>query len=302
MNGIRFIPMVYFLKPVRLVYPSVEYKESFIAANEEYKSMGEAFENIEKLEADFVGYIDRLNNYRKGIDLPENWVPYTTFWLVEGNEGNEYIGTGYVRHALTNNLKAIGGHIGYGIRPSCRRKGYGRFILKLLLEEAAKLGIRNALVTCSPDNEGSKRIIEANGGILLDEIIAELDGKPRKTLRYRINTGFTNNMLWDEKGIWYHGSPHVFDVLRAGSTITQDEKLARAFSHKPSALLVDDCGGITHNGTQPGFLYAIDEAIIPGEDIYLHPRTTMTLGKEWLTVRELKVRLIDIDECKWSNL
>lgn len=67
--------------------------------------------------------------------------------------------------------------------------------LRTLLKEAAELGIRNALVTCSPDNEGSKRVIETNGGILIDEVIAELDGKPRKTLRYRINTGSVSNML-----------------------------------------------------------------------------------------------------------
>lgn len=45
-NGIRFIPMTYFVKPVKLVYPSVEYMESFIAANEEHRNMGEHFEDV----------------------------------------------------------------------------------------------------------------------------------------------------------------------------------------------------------------------------------------------------------------
>ncbi|HHX02382.1 MAG TPA: hypothetical protein GX739_06920, partial [Firmicutes bacterium] len=59
----------------------------------------------------------------------------------------------------------------------------------------------------------------------------------------------------------------------------------------PTRLSIDDDGKISHNGTEPGFLYVIDEPIVPGEDIYMHPRTTMDPGLEWLTVRGLKVRL-----------
>jgi predicted acetyltransferase len=276
------------LTNARLVLPSAEYRESFIAANKEYQNMGEEHEDIAKLEADFTKYLEMVKNHRLGLDLPENWVPYTTFWLVEGDE---YIGSGHVRHALTPALRIIGGHIGYFIRPSYRRKGYGTLILKLLLAEAAKLGIANALVTCFADNTGSKKVIEANGGVFIGEIVGELDGVPRKSLRYRVYTGLRNNVLWNNQRRWYHGSPYNFSILRAGSTITQNEELARAFSHQPTRLSIDDDGKISHNGTEPGFLYVIDEPIVPGEDIYMHPRTTMDPGLEWLTVRGLKVRL-----------
>jgi hypothetical protein len=92
--------------------------------------------------------------------------------------------------------------------------------------------------------------------------------------------------------IWYHGSPYELSAIRKGSTITQNKDLARVFSHKPPCVSIDDQGNIKHNGNIEGYLYQIDEGI--GEDdVYLHPRTTMEKGLEWLTNKELKVRLIE---------
>ena len=93
-------------------------------------------------------------------------------------------------------------------------------------------------------------------------------------------------------GTWFHGSNMYFDILRAGSTITQWQALAEAFSHQPSGLGYDDDGTIGHNGTEDGYLYVIDEPIVVGKDIYQHPRTTMDPNAEFLTTRDLKVRCI----------
>lgn len=100
---------------------------------------------------------------------------------------------------------------------------------------------------------------------------------------------------------WYHGSPLRLTVLRAGSTITQDQDLARVFSHKPS-LVVQEVGRdgrrrIRHSGRLGGFLYRVAE-VIGAEDVYPHPHTTMEPGQEWLTRRELKVELIGVTEVK----
>lgn len=93
-------------------------------------------------------------------------------------------------------------------------------------------------------------------------------------------------------GIWYHGSNKIFTELRTNSTITQWRELAEAFSHQPTGLGYDDNGVISHNGTEKGYLYIIDEPIIIGEDIYQHPRTTMDENAEFLTKRPLKVKMI----------
>ena len=96
----------------------------------------------------------------------------------------------------------------------------------------------------------------------------------------------------DSGGVWYHGSNARFDVLREGSTVTQWRELAEAFSHKPSMLCTEDDGSIRHNGVEKGLLYAIDEPVEVGGDVFPHPRTAMEENAEWLTRRPLKVRLI----------
>ena len=90
---------------------------------------------------------------------------------------------------------------------------------------------------------------------------------------------------------WYHGSPLKLDVLRAGSTMTQWRDLARVFSHKPPMVSISDDRRIQHNGTRPGYLYEVAEPVAP-EDVEPHPCTTMGPGDEWLTHRELRLRLI----------
>lgn len=100
---------------------------------------------------------------------------------------------------------------------------------------------------------------------------------------------------WDFTKPWYHGSPKALDVLRAGSTITQDRELARVFSHKPTLVSVDDAGEtrqIKHDGHELGFLYRVAEEIT-SEDVTPHPRSAIEFGKEWLTGRALRLTLIE---------
>lgn len=93
-------------------------------------------------------------------------------------------------------------------------------------------------------------------------------------------------------GIWYHGSNKLFTELMPNSTITQWKALAEAFAHKPTLLGYEDDGTITHNGTEKGYLYMIDEPIIMDIDFFQHPKTTMDPNAEFLTKRSLKVKLI----------
>ena len=95
-----------------------------------------------------------------------------------------------------------------------------------------------------------------------------------------------------QDGVWYHGSNKIFSELRTNSTITQWKELAKAFSHKPSQVGYDDEGVISHNGTEKGYLYIIDEPILVVIDIYHHPRTSMVENAEFLTKRPLKVKMV----------
>ena len=71
-----------------------------------------------------------------------------------------------IRHYLNDYLRKFGGHIGYGIRPTERRKGYNKIQLYLTLLKAYKLGLDKVMLGCSVDNLGSDKTIKALGGIL----------------------------------------------------------------------------------------------------------------------------------------
>src|SRR5262249_33820726 len=94
------------------------------------------------------------------------WVPGTTLWYVDSDE---YVGTLQIRHTLTPELRRIGGHIGYEVRPSARRRGHATRMLALSLPIAHELGIDPALVTCDVTNTASRKVIETNGGQLESE-------------------------------------------------------------------------------------------------------------------------------------
>ncbi len=98
---------------------------------------------------------------------------------------------------------------------------------------------------------------------------------------------------------WYHGSQQELTKLRIGSSITQDRNVAKAFSHKPSIVSMSDEGAslsdklsIKHNGVTPGYLYVISDDIGP-DDVYPHPHPANADRWEWLTKRELKLKLIE---------
>lgn len=150
-----------------LVAPSPAYKESFIDAVYEYiEENQEPTWHPEILRERFGEYLLAL---RQAESEPlGGMAPATQYWLV--TEAVGYLGEVSLRHHLNDSLKLFGGHIGYKIRPSQRRKGYGSLLCKLAIEKARQRGIRDILITCDEDNTGSRKIIEANGGILYDRV------------------------------------------------------------------------------------------------------------------------------------
>ncbi len=118
---------------------------------------------------DFSKYVERVRAWTHGKDLPERFVLNT--YLLAFVDGT-LVGRVSIRHRLNDFLARVGGHIGYGVVPEHRRKGYGTKILAQALPVARKVSIEHALVTCDGDNEASAKIIEANGGVL-DAIVTE---------------------------------------------------------------------------------------------------------------------------------
>ncbi|MFJ2551354.1 GNAT family N-acetyltransferase [Microbacterium sp. NPDC087591] len=97
--------------------------------------------------------------------LPDGFVHNDLYWIVD--EG-EVIGFLSFRHELNEWLREVGGHIGYAVRESRRRRGYASAALALGLDRAREIGLDRVLITCDDDNIASARTIERAGGVLQD--------------------------------------------------------------------------------------------------------------------------------------
>ena len=165
-----------------LAEPSVTYRDSFVQSVHEFQAEGrQLHSDLKSITSDFGAFVHESHDQKFRARLKPGRVPASEFWLIDDNE---FIGRLSLRHELNEYLLKIGGHIGYEIRPSKRRQGYGTQILRLGLEKARELGLLKVLVTCDEDNIGSKKIIEHNGGIFENAI--EIEGDPVKNLRYWI--------------------------------------------------------------------------------------------------------------------
>lgn len=98
-------------------------------------------------------------------ELPAGFVRDDMYWIVDDGE---VVGTLSFRHELNDYLREVGGHIGYAVRESRRRRGYASAGLALSLERAREVGLERVLLTCDDDNIGSARTIERAGGVLQD--------------------------------------------------------------------------------------------------------------------------------------
>jgi predicted acetyltransferase len=161
-----------------LVEPTIAVHRSFLEAWDELEPheerwMGAAGLNDQwtRTEAEdpeqFAQMIDAIvAEADEETELPSDLVHQTVLWFVDGDQ---WLGRLAIRHRLTPALLELGGHIGYVVRPSARRRGHATQMLVQSLPFAARLGIDPALVTCDSDNEPSRKVIQAAGGELEDE-------------------------------------------------------------------------------------------------------------------------------------
>jgi predicted acetyltransferase len=165
-----------------LVEPALIYKRPCLDAVREFHAAGEYSVDAEQLGAKFEELIATLAAAKDPANAPPGELPYEDFWLMEGDE---WIGKLTLRTTINAKLLHAGGHMGYEIRPSKRRFGYGTALLGMGLAKARERGLRRVLLTCDETNIGSRKIIEANGGQL--ENAVEVEGQIVRKLRYWID-------------------------------------------------------------------------------------------------------------------
>lgn len=138
---------------------AMQFRESFLNAGEKSINGSRGLHNYE-LYDDWIKLVkecEKPNNKLLGVQA-------STYFAM--SEDNEIVGCIELRHSLNENLAIIGGHIGYSVCPVERRKGYASKMLKMVIEEARKLGIEKVLLTCDSDNIASRKTIIKNGGFL----------------------------------------------------------------------------------------------------------------------------------------
>lgn len=162
---------------VELIKLTHKYKEQLIEMPEEWKN--DIIVNHTDISPykiwvnDFHDFDYYINNLDTKEDNENGWVPDTTLFCLD-KDRNILVGAVNIRHYLNDALLKTGGHIGDGVRPSERRKGYATAMIALVLDECKKLGIDKVLICCNKENIGSAKSIINNGGILENEI--EVDG------------------------------------------------------------------------------------------------------------------------------
>ena len=146
------------VEPPALVWPTTTVRDSYLDGERaDCLLRGTSTDWLGLARADFAGYVAA----RRGIRI--RWqVPSTVFWYVSGRH---YLGTLVIRHRLTPELAEAGGHVGYHVVAPWQRQGHATRMLAAGLTECARLGLKQVLLTCAADNDASRRVILANGGV-----------------------------------------------------------------------------------------------------------------------------------------
>lgn len=158
------------MEKLRLVEPSLKYEEkaiSYIREFIEYQSNINGTGGLQRYLEDYEGWLKKLEEDKRTIPNEER-VPAETYFLVREDD-DKIIGMINIRLVLNKRLRNIGGHIGYSIRPTERRKGYNKINLYLGLEKCKEHGIKEVLMDCEKENIGSAKTMQALGGKLIKE-------------------------------------------------------------------------------------------------------------------------------------
>ncbi len=155
----------------KLVKPTLSMEKEYVDYITEWEATEEKIvPNAAKRDSmSFKELVNKWKEYESESIYEKGLVPSSIYFLMD--EDKIIYGAIDIRHELNDYLLRYGGHIGYGIRPSQRRKGYASQMLTLALPIAKELGINKVLITCDKNNVGSAKTIMNNGGILENEVI-----------------------------------------------------------------------------------------------------------------------------------
>lgn len=140
---------------------AIDYRREHIACGEDHLHGSSLFDSYDSYDA----WLEHLDRVSRAETVPEDWVVSSTFFALRKGD-NRIIGMLDIRHELNDFLRNYGGHIGYGVRPSERGKGYATQILQIALDYCHDLGLKRVMLACNKDNIASRKTILKCGGVL----------------------------------------------------------------------------------------------------------------------------------------
>ena len=153
-----------------LELPSIKRKDEVLKYIEEFYEYGSQIHGTGSLDRELKkgkSYEEWLDNNIKLHDenyaFEKGLVPAYTYFLIREDD-NKLVGMIDLRLGLNEYLRNFGGHIGYSVRPTERKKGYNKINLYLVLQVAQNHSLEKVLITCADSNEGSKKTILSLGG------------------------------------------------------------------------------------------------------------------------------------------
>lgn len=192
------------MEEMTLVWPSRRYLPSYAAALERgwspdsLRGEAAAHDELARIAADADAFLASLVDREAAGDsvtlLDGSTVPRLPGyrrWMWDG-EFCGSIGLRWQRGTEALPPHCLG-HIGYAVVPWKQRRGYATRALREVLREAEAEGLRFVEITTDPDNVASRRVVEANGGVLFEEFVTPSSLGGGRKLRYRVHMGGTGN-------------------------------------------------------------------------------------------------------------
>ena len=161
------------MEKIKLVVPTINHQEAALAYIQEFRDYDSPVHGSGSLDSYVLKYDEWLEKLANNLDeqkLEPGRVLSSTYFAIREND-QKIVGMINIRHQLNDYLLREGGHIGYAVRPTERRKGYATEILYLGLEKCFELGIEKVLVVCDKSNLGSVKTIQSNDGVFENEVI-----------------------------------------------------------------------------------------------------------------------------------